>query len=62
MQTKKRIILGSASPRRRELLEQVGLAYEAMPSRIEEVVTATDPAEGVEELSMQKALDVASRL
>lgn len=55
----KRIILASASPRRRELLEQIGLKFEVKPSRCEEVITKTEPGEIVEELSYQKAADVA---
>lgn len=55
----KRIILASASPRRRELLEQIGLKFEVIPSRCEEVITMTEPGEIVEELSYQKATDVA---
>ena len=60
MKTEK-IILASASPRRRELLHQIGLETEVLPSRIEEKPTATQPEEVVEELSRQKCLDVAGR-
>lgn len=56
---KRRIILASASPRRRELLYQVGLEPEIVPSHVEEVITSTSPAEVVMELSAQKAADVA---
>lgn len=59
---KTRIILASASPRRRELLHQVGLAPEIVPSHVEEVVTGSLPAEVVMELSAQKAENVASGL
>jgi len=59
---KTRIILASASPRRRELLHQVGLAPEIVPSHVEEVVTGSLPAEVVMELSAQKAEDVAAGL
>ena len=57
---KKRIILASASPRRRELLAQVGITPEVMPSHVEEVVTSTEPDQVVMELSAQKAEDVAA--
>ena len=53
------IILASNSPRRRELLSQVGLQYEVIPSEIEEQVTKTVPSEVVLELSNQKCIDVA---
>ena len=49
------IILASASPRRSELLRQAGMDFVVIPSRGEEVVTSTHPAEVVEELSLQKA-------
>ena len=53
-----RIILASASPRRRELLNQLGLEFEVIVSDVEEVITKTLPAEVVEELSYIKAKDV----
>ena len=49
------IILASASPRRRELLTQIGLEFQVVVSNVEEKVTATAPAAVVEELSAQKA-------
>lgn len=55
------IILASASPRRRELLHQVGLKPEIMPSHVEEAIASTEPEQAVKELSRQKAEDVASR-
>lgn len=58
----KKIILASASPRRRELLEQIGLEFEVIPSKAEEVITKTLPNEIVEELSKQKAEDVAKSM
>lgn len=57
-----RIILASASPRRRELLTQIGIAYEVMPSNKEEIITKTVPAEIVQELAKQKALDIAEKM
>ena len=50
-----KIILASASPRRRELLEQIGIEFEIKISEVEEVVTSTKPEEVVKELSGQKA-------
>ncbi|MGN0159044.1 MAG: Maf family protein [Brotaphodocola sp.] len=55
-----RIILASASPRRRELLGQVGITPEVIPSHVEETVTSTHPELVVMELSAQKAGDVAA--
>ena len=57
-----RIILASASPRRSELLRQAGFAFTVIPSRGEEVITTSHPAEVVEELSLQKAKEVAGRI
>ena len=56
------IVLASASPRRSELLRQAGMDFIVIPSRGEEVVTGTHPAEVVEELSLQKAQEVAGRI
>ena len=55
----KRIILASQSPRRRELLTQIGLKFEVIPSTVEEVITSANPVEVVQELAQQKARDVA---
>lgn len=50
-----RIILASASPRRKELLEQIGLGFEVVTSHVEEKVSSSEPDRVVEELSRQKA-------
>lgn len=50
-----KIILASASPRRRELLGQIGFAFEVRLSGVEEQVTAVEPGAVVCELSGQKA-------
>ncbi len=50
-----KIILASASPRRKELLAQIGLEFQIVVSDVEEIITKTVPAEIVEELSYQKA-------
>ena len=36
-----RIILASGSPRRKELLEQIGIEFEICPAKGEEVITKT---------------------
>ena len=51
----KNIILASQSPRRRELLTQIGLEFEVHPAGGEEIITSTDPVEVVKSLSAQKA-------
>ncbi|KSV60014.1 Maf family protein [Acetivibrio ethanolgignens] len=56
-----KIILASASPRRRELMDLVELPYEVIPSTREEVITSTIPADVVRELSLMKAEDVAEK-
>jgi len=53
------IILASQSPRRKELLEQIGLEFEICPAKGEKVITKTIPEEVVMELSKQKAEEVA---
>lgn len=57
-----RIILASASPRRRELLEQIGLCFEVMTSHVEEKISSVRPGEVVEELSRRKAEAVRNEL
>ena len=53
------MILASASPRRKELLEQIGAEFVICPTKGEEVITETDPSAVVMELSRQKAEEVA---
>ena len=53
-----RIILASASPRRRELLSRVGIDFEIITSNIEEMTTEYEPDKVVKELSYIKAEDV----
>lgn len=55
------IILASQSPRRKELLTQAGIRYHVEPSQKEEIITSQSSGEVVQELAMQKALDVIER-
>lgn len=55
------IILASASPRRKELLEKIGVTFTVDPSTCEEIIADKDPAKVVLSLSHQKALDVAKK-
>ena len=57
-----KIYLASASPRRKEILKQVGISFKVVPSTVEEHVTSTEPHKVVEELSYQKAVDVCGKL
>ena len=54
------IILASASPRRKELLEQIGAEFVVCPAKGEEIITEEEPSAVVMELSRQKAEEVAS--
>ncbi len=56
-----KFVLASGSPRRKELLEQLGLEFEISSAHGEEIITKTFPADIVEELSRQKADEVADR-
>lgn len=56
-----RIILASASPRRKELLQQIGLEYEVLVSDAQEIVSSSEPEKVVEELARQKAENVYHR-
>ena len=56
---KKKIILASASPRRRELMQQAGYEFEIQVSHKEECYTSEAPDEIVKELALLKAKDIA---
>lgn len=58
----KKIVLASASPRRKEILEQVGISFDIIPSTSDEVITKNVPKDIVEELAEQKASEVFSNL
>lgn len=55
-----RIILASQSPRRKRLLEQVGLTFEVFPSNVDETSEQQNPFVLVEELALSKAENVAA--
>ena len=57
-----KFILASASPRRKELLEQIGMKFEVRVSEAEEITEAVEPSEYVMELSFLKAEDVAGKI
>jgi len=56
-----RLILASASPRRRELLKNAGLDFDVRPSGVEESVGAGEsPEDFARRAAREKALDVAA--
>lgn len=58
----KKIILASSSPRRKTLLEQIGLKFEIDPSNYNEgAVSEMEPRKLAEYLSLKKAIEVAKR-
>ncbi len=57
----KKMILASASPRRKELMKQAGFEFDIEVSDKEEELNIDDPEETVLKLSLVKAMDVASR-
>ncbi len=54
----KKIILASASPRRRELLERAGVNFEVIPASGEENRISDDPKEAVQQLARDKVVSV----
>ena len=56
------VILASASPRRRELLDLVGIAHEVIPADIDETYTEGEEAAGhAERLAREKGTTLAKR-
>ena len=51
----RKVILASGSPRRKELLKQVGLDFEVCVSKANEITSRTKPDEVVKDLSYAKA-------
>lgn len=58
----RRIVLASASPRRKELLEQIGVSFEVMATGAGEDVEAGTPQETVTRLAVRKAGCAAAEL
>lgn len=56
------IILASASPRRKQILETAGFTFDIIPSDKEEETNCTEPSDVVMNLANQKASDVYTRL
>lgn len=58
----RKVILASASPRRKDLLEQAGIAFEAVPAQTEETTKETAPDRVVMALASMKALEVFDKI
>ena len=56
-----RVVLASASPRRRELLRQICPRFDVVPSEIEETLAGGPTTEAVAGLALRKARAVAAR-
>ena len=61
---KKSLILGSASPRRRDLLEELGVSYQVVVSGVDETseTVGINPETLAEELALKKAQKIAAGL
>ena len=58
--TNKRLILASASPRRKEMLTKLGLDFEVLAAEVDEMVQAGEqPEEFVQRVAIEKAIDIA---
>lgn len=58
----KKLILASASPRRKEILEQMGLRFSICPACGEEHSACKEPDRVVKELALKKAMEVAGKI
>lgn len=57
-----RVVLASASPRRRQLLNLIGIAHEVLPANIDETMRAREtPRRHAERLAREKASAIAKR-
>ena len=55
------IILASKSPRRADLLKQIGIEFKVYPSEIEEPQITASPVDAVQKLALTKARTVAAK-
>ena len=63
MSRPKRLVLASASPRRRQLLADAGYIFDVVPSDVDESASPdTDPDDTARALALAKARDVAGRV
>ena len=59
----RKLILASASPRRRRLMKQIGLTFQVMPGEVnEDEIFSSDPLENIQAVALLKARDVAARV
>lgn len=57
-----KFILASKSPRRREILSELGLKFEILTADTDETCTLTDPRKYVEELSLRKGSAIIDKI
>lgn len=57
-----KLILGSGSPRRKEILTKLGYEYEIVKAEKEEITIKSKPADIVVELAYNKALEVKNKV
>ncbi|MBS4029050.1 MAG: septum formation inhibitor Maf [Ignavibacteriales bacterium] len=58
----KPVVLASASPRRKQLLEQIGISFTVTQSGIDEILDlSVSPGENVKRISFEKALSVTEQ-
>ena len=56
------LILASGSPRRKDLLESIGVRFVVIPSDVDETFLPSEtPIEGVKRLSLEKALEISAK-
>ena len=59
----KKIILASVSPRRKQLLEQIGFVFDVIPSDVDEDnLIHHDPLKNIEALALHKAQDAVKKV
>lgn len=59
----KKIILASASPRRKDLLKNIGLAFEIIPSEVDEILENKPfSCELIENIALEKVVDVSGKI